>query len=165
MLLSGPLSYPETEEKEIGRRPYSKKLAAVIDEEARFLVARAYKKTEALLLENKDKLVKVSIAKRKGFFSWILLVRNARPACLAQVAEALLTREVLNYQDMEELIGPPRYPKKRLVEPIQFELELQQQGRADQEQGRADHEHDQSNQEPKGENRSPDRGIGRFTFV
>ncbi|CAG0895619.1 unnamed protein product [Darwinula stevensoni] len=126
----GPLSYPETEEKGVGRRPYSKKLAAVIDEEARFLVARAYKKTEAILLENKEKLEKVCIAKK--------------------VAEALLTREVLNYQDMEELIGPPSYPKKRLVESVQFELELQEQGQADQE--------------PKRESRSPDRG-GDSSFL
>ena len=55
----GLISFPEEEIKERGRKPYSKKLAALIDEEARKLVVRAYKKTEEVLTENKDKLERV----------------------------------------------------------------------------------------------------------
>lgn len=38
-----------------------------------------------------------------------------------QLAEALLERETLTYDDVEKLIGPPLYGKKRLVEPAEFE--------------------------------------------
>lgn len=38
-----------------------------------------------------------------------------------QLAEALLKRETLSYDDVEKLIGPPPYGKKRLVEPAEFE--------------------------------------------
>ena len=52
----GLVSFPEEETREIGRRPFSKRLAALIDEEARKLVAAAYQKTEQVLKENRDKL-------------------------------------------------------------------------------------------------------------
>lgn len=52
----GLVSFTEEEIKELGRRPFSKKMAAIIDEEARRLVAKAYKRTEEVLLKNKDKL-------------------------------------------------------------------------------------------------------------
>jgi len=38
-----------------------------------------------------------------------------------QLAEALLERETLTYEDVEKLIGPPPFGKKRLVEPAEFE--------------------------------------------
>lgn len=38
-----------------------------------------------------------------------------------QLAEALLERETLTYDDVEKLIGPPPFGKKRLVEPAEFE--------------------------------------------
>lgn len=52
----GLVSFTEEEIKELGRRPFSKKMAAVIDEEARRLVAKAYKHTEEVLLKHKDQL-------------------------------------------------------------------------------------------------------------
>lgn len=52
----GLISFSEEEIKEAGRKPYSKKLSALIDEEVRGLIMRAYKKTESVLTENKDKL-------------------------------------------------------------------------------------------------------------
>lgn len=58
--LVGLVSFTEDEIKELGRRPFSKKMAALIDEEARRLVAKAYKHTEEVLLKNKDKLQMVS---------------------------------------------------------------------------------------------------------
>lgn len=56
----GLVSFPEEETKEIGRRPYSKRLAALMDEEAHKLVTAAYLKTEEVLKENKEKLELVS---------------------------------------------------------------------------------------------------------
>lgn len=93
----GPLSFPSEEETAdvfAGKKPYSKALAQIIDEQARSLVAKAYKKTETVLLENMDKL--------------------------KLVAEELLKREVLNYDDVEKLIGPPKYGKKQLIEVVDF---------------------------------------------
>jgi len=40
---------------------------------------------------------------------------------LYQLAEALLEKETLTYDDVEKLIGPPPFGKKRLVEPAEFE--------------------------------------------
>ncbi|KAF2901674.1 hypothetical protein ILUMI_04517 [Ignelater luminosus] len=91
----GLVSFPEAEIKEQGRRPFSKRLAHVIDEEARRLIAKAYKHTEQVLIENKDKL--------------------------DLLAESLLKRETLNYEDVETLIGPPPFGKKKLIEPAEFE--------------------------------------------
>lgn len=65
----GLVSFPEEEIKEKGRRPFSKRLAHVIDEEARRLIAKAYKHTEQVLIQNKDKLDLVS--KLSYFFSQI----------------------------------------------------------------------------------------------
>lgn len=56
----GLLSFSDAEVEMTGRRPYSKKLAGLIDEEARRLIARAYSRTEQVLRENKDKLDLVS---------------------------------------------------------------------------------------------------------
>ncbi|GFT93907.1 paraplegin [Nephila pilipes] len=93
----GPLSFPTDEEINsnfIGKKPYSKRLARTIDEQARFLIARAHKRTETILKENRDKLDKL--------------------------AEALLQKEILNYDDIVKLIGPPAHGKKVLIEAIDF---------------------------------------------
>lgn len=91
----GLLSFPEAQTNESGRRPYSKKLANLIDFEARNLIARAYKRTEELLLKNKDKL--------------------------EMLAENLLKKETLNYDDVEALLGPPPFGKKHLIDPNELE--------------------------------------------
>ncbi|GFQ94651.1 paraplegin [Trichonephila clavata] len=93
----GPLSFPTDEEINsnfIGKKPYSKRLARTIDEQARFLIARAHKRSETILKENRDKLDKL--------------------------AEALLQKEVLNYDDVVNLIGPPAHGKKVLIEAVDF---------------------------------------------
>ncbi|KAG8197552.1 hypothetical protein JTE90_007288 [Oedothorax gibbosus] len=93
----GPLSFPTDEETEsnfVGKKPYSKRLANIFDEQARNLVARAYKRTETVILENRDKL--------------------------NLMAEELLKREVLNYNDVQKLIGPPTHGKKSFIETIDF---------------------------------------------
>ncbi|XP_077502737.1 SPG7 matrix AAA peptidase subunit, paraplegin isoform X3 [Amblyomma americanum] len=88
----GPLSFPAEEEGQIvvGRKPYSRRLANTIDEQARLVVVRAYKETERVLQQNSDKL--------------------------KLLAGELLKREVLNYADIEALIGPPPFGKKQLIE-------------------------------------------------
>lgn len=57
----GLISFPEQETKEMGKRPYSKKLANLIDLEARNVIGAAYKKTEQVLQEHKEKLEIVSL--------------------------------------------------------------------------------------------------------
>ena len=52
----GPLSFDQGP----GRKPYSRKLGALMDAEARTLVARAYRHTETVLRDNMDKLQLVS---------------------------------------------------------------------------------------------------------
>ncbi|XP_025835008.1 paraplegin-like [Agrilus planipennis] len=91
----GLVSFSEQEMKERGKKPFSKKMAALIDQEARRLIADAYKRTEEVLLKNKDKL--------------------------ELIAENLLKKETLNYEDVEKLIGPPPYGKKKLIEQAEFE--------------------------------------------
>nr|XP_050050055.1 paraplegin-like isoform X1 [Dermacentor andersoni] len=88
----GPLSFPAEDESQtmVGKKPYSRRLANTIDEQARLVVAKAYKETEKILKENSDKL--------------------------KLLAKELLKREVLNYADIEALIGPPPFGKKQLIE-------------------------------------------------
>lgn len=52
----GLISFSEQELKDLGRRPFSKRLATRMDEEARKLIFQAYKNTENVLTEHKDKL-------------------------------------------------------------------------------------------------------------
>ncbi|XP_059149697.1 paraplegin-like isoform X2 [Physella acuta] len=90
----GHLSFPSDQENS-GQKPYSQKLAHTIDEEARLLIARAFLKTQAVLKENKEKL--------------------------HLLATALIEKEVLNYEDIEKLIGPPYFGKKNLIEPQKWD--------------------------------------------
>ena len=74
-----------------GPKPYSKKLAATMDIEARNLINDAYQRTEQCLTEHKDKL--------------------------EALAQLLLQKETLNYTDVEALIGPPPFGEKHQVLP------------------------------------------------
>ena len=94
----GLLSFEQNEGQKQG---YSKKLQATMDQEARQLIAQAYQITENVLLEHKDALEKM--------------------------AQALLEKETLNYDEVEKLIGPPPHCKKYLVSPVDFEQSLNQQ--------------------------------------
>lgn len=63
----GPMCIPENEEDSMSsEKPYSRMLGNIIDVEVRNLVASAYKKTEEILTENRDKLTKVENP-RKAF--------------------------------------------------------------------------------------------------
>ncbi|XP_055378679.1 paraplegin [Condylostylus longicornis] len=80
-------------------KPYSKALENLIDIEARKLITAAYQKAENILIQNKDKLEKL--------------------------AEALLAKETLNYDEVVSLIGPPPYDSaKRQIDPVEFEDSL-----------------------------------------
>ena len=72
-----------------------------MDRESRLLISKAYQLTEQILRENSDKL--------------------------SIMAEALLERETLNYDDVEKLLGPPPHGKKHLVSPVDYENELKRQ--------------------------------------
>ncbi|XP_054289430.1 paraplegin-like [Macrosteles quadrilineatus] len=80
-------------------KPYSKRMAAMFDDEARKIVAKAYKHTETVLKENKDKL--------------------------ELLAETLLKKETLNYPEVEELIGAPPHGVKNLMDPADYEASIQ----------------------------------------
>merc|ERR1712234_90218 len=85
----------------MGKKPYSKWLQNTMDLEAKKLIAQAYKRTEEVLQGNQDKL--------------------------EILAEKLLEVETLNYSDVEALLGPPRYGKKHLISPADYEQSLKQQ--------------------------------------
>ncbi|XP_028257823.1 paraplegin [Parambassis ranga] len=105
----GQVSFPDTEEQGvIGRRPFSQSLQQQMDHEAKMLIARAYRHTEKLLLDNRDKLI--------------------------LLANALLEREVVNYDDIEALLGPPPHgPKKMIVPQSWVEAEKDKQDTGDDE--------------------------------
>ncbi|XP_012578302.1 PREDICTED: paraplegin [Condylura cristata] len=89
----GPVSFPDAQEglAGIGRRPFSQGLQQMMDHEARLLVATAYRHTEQVLRDNLGKL--------------------------QALAHALLEKEVINYEDIEALIGPPPHGPKKMITP------------------------------------------------
>ncbi|CRK90142.1 CLUMA_CG003858, isoform A [Clunio marinus] len=95
----GLISFPEEREDSMGEKPYSKHLQNMIDEEARRMINDVYNKTEQVLKDNRDKLEKL--------------------------AETLLLKETLNYDEVVELIGPPLHEAaKKKIEPVEFEHSL-----------------------------------------
>uniref|UniRef100_A0A673L670 Paraplegin-like n=1 Tax=Sinocyclocheilus rhinocerous TaxID=307959 RepID=A0A673L670_9TELE len=88
----GQVSFPDSEDQGgIGRRPFSQGLQQQMDHEATMLIAQAYRHTEKLLLDNRDKLI--------------------------LLANTLLEREVVNYDDIEALLGPPPFGPKKMIAP------------------------------------------------
>ncbi|XP_055627059.1 paraplegin [Toxorhynchites rutilus septentrionalis] len=96
----GPISFSEeSESNPYAEKPYSKHLGNIIDLEARNMITEAYERTEQILRDNADKL--------------------------KTLAEALLEKETLNYDQVVALIGPPKYDDaKRKIEPVEFEDSL-----------------------------------------
>ncbi|XP_045362646.2 mitochondrial inner membrane m-AAA protease component paraplegin isoform X1 [Camelus bactrianus] len=92
----GPVSFPDAQEglTGVGRRPFSQGLQQMMDHEARLLVAEAYRHTEKVLLDNLDKL--------------------------QALASALLEKEVISYEDIEALIGPPPHGPKKMIAPLRW---------------------------------------------
>ncbi|XP_032226471.2 paraplegin isoform X2 [Nematostella vectensis] len=83
----GNISFPVKKSQEFGKKPYSDHLSHLIDEEVRLLISRAFDATDNILTKHSDKL-KV-------------------------LAEELIKKEVLNYDDISSLIGPCPYGDKR----------------------------------------------------
>ena len=81
-----------------------------MDQEAGQLIAQAYHTTENVLLEHKDALEKM--------------------------AQALLEKETLNYDDVEKLIGPPPHGKKHLVSLVCFKQSMNQQSKMGSKQAK-----------------------------
>ncbi|XP_010542637.1 PREDICTED: ATP-dependent zinc metalloprotease FTSH 10, mitochondrial-like [Tarenaya hassleriana] len=75
----GLLSFPPREEGFDFSKPYSNKTGAMIDEEVREWVSKAYERTVELIMEHKEQV--------------------------AQVAELLLEREVLHQDDLVKVLG------------------------------------------------------------
>ncbi|XP_022092064.1 paraplegin-like [Acanthaster planci] len=92
----GQVSFPDGKSSELGTRPYSQMLQGIIDEEARKLVTNAYRRTETLLSDNMDKLRLLSTE--------------------------LLKTEVLNYVDVEALLGPPPFGPKKQINLDEFDV-------------------------------------------
>ncbi|XP_014677716.1 PREDICTED: paraplegin-like [Priapulus caudatus] len=86
----GLLSFPaEDTNSAVGKKPFSKQLSNIIDHEAHAIVARAFLHTEAIIRANRHKL--------------------------QLIADSLMKREVINYDDMVDLIGPPPFGHKRKI--------------------------------------------------
>ncbi|XP_076205018.1 mitochondrial inner membrane m-AAA protease component paraplegin isoform X2 [Aptenodytes patagonicus] len=120
----GQLSFPDLESAAgIGRRPFSQGLQQMMDHEAKVLVAQAYRRTEKLLLENRDKLRTLS--------------------------NALLEKEVINYDDIEALIGPPPYGPKKMIAPQSWlQAERDKQDTRDEEMPQQPPNHEEE-EEPR----------------
>ncbi|KAM5134739.1 mitochondrial inner membrane m-AAA protease component paraplegin isoform 1-T1 [Callospermophilus lateralis] len=106
----GPVSFPEAQEgfMGIGRRPFSQGLQQMMDHEAKLLVTKAYRHTEKVLLDNLDKL--------------------------QALANALLEKEVINYEDIEALIGPPPHGPKKMIPPQRWiDAQREQQASGEEE--------------------------------
>uniref|UniRef100_A0A663MXG9 SPG7 matrix AAA peptidase subunit, paraplegin n=1 Tax=Athene cunicularia TaxID=194338 RepID=A0A663MXG9_ATHCN len=120
----GQVSFPDLESAAgIGRRPFSQGLQQMMDHEAKVLVAQAYRRTEKLLLENRDKLQTLS--------------------------HALLEKEVINYDDIEALIGPPPYGPKKMIAPQSWlQAERDKQDTRDEEMPQQPPNHEEE-EEPR----------------
>ncbi|KAJ7351145.1 Paraplegin [Desmophyllum pertusum] len=84
----GNVSFPVRKPTEPTKKFYSDKLAKLMDEEVRILIGKAFQATDTILEENLDKL--------------------------KALAEELLTKEVLNYDDVVAILGPCPFGDKRV---------------------------------------------------
>ncbi|RWV84788.1 hypothetical protein GW17_00053473 [Ensete ventricosum] len=75
----GLLSFPQRDDTLEMTKPYSSKTGAIIDQEVRDWVSKAYERTVALITEHKDQVV--------------------------QIAELLLEKEVLHQEDLVRVLG------------------------------------------------------------
>ncbi|RRT69375.1 hypothetical protein B296_00034141 [Ensete ventricosum] len=75
----GLLSFPQRDDTLEMTKPYSSKTGAIIDQEVREWVSKAYERTIALITEHKDQVV--------------------------QIAELLLEKEVLHQEDLVRVLG------------------------------------------------------------
>ncbi len=84
----GNISFYDPQQEGMFTKPYSEETGKLIDEEVRLLVERAYKRTIELLTERKAEVEKIALA--------------------------LLDKEVLHKQDVEDLIGKRPFVEKKV---------------------------------------------------
>jgi cell division protease FtsH len=84
----GNISFYDPQQENTFTKPYSEETGKLIDDEVRKLVDDAYQRTLALLTERKEEVEKIALA--------------------------LLNREVLHQQDVEDLIGKRPYGEKKI---------------------------------------------------
>jgi cell division protease FtsH len=84
----GNVSFYDPQQEATFTKPYSEETGKIIDQEVRDLVDKAYQRTRALLTERREEVEKIALA--------------------------LLEREVLHQQDVEDLIGKRPYEEKKI---------------------------------------------------
>ncbi|MEY3945999.1 MAG: hypothetical protein RJB03_705 [Bacteroidota bacterium] len=84
----GNISFYDPQQENTFTKPYSEETGKLIDDEVRKLVDDAYQRTLALLTDRKEEVEKIALA--------------------------LLNREVLHQQDVEDLIGKRPYGEKKI---------------------------------------------------
>ena len=85
----GNISFYDPQQDQVFTKPYSEETGKIIDEEVRKLVDQAYQRTIDLLTEKKAEVEKIALA--------------------------LLDREVLHQQDVEDLIGKRPFNEKKIL--------------------------------------------------
>lgn len=85
----GNISFYDPQQDQVFTKPYSEETGKLIDEEVRKLVDQAYHRTIQLLTEKKAEVEKIALA--------------------------LLDREVLHQQDVEDLIGKRPFSEKKIL--------------------------------------------------
>jgi len=85
----GNISFYDPQQDQVFTKPYSEETGKIIDEEVRKLVDQAYQRTIDLLTEKKAEVEKIALA--------------------------LLDREVLHQQDVEDLIGKRPFSEKKIL--------------------------------------------------
>lgn len=84
----GNISFPRDDPRDGSTgKPYSRRLANVMDQRASIMVRKAFERTQDLISSNRDKL--------------------------NLLAETLIAKEVINSSDIEKLIGPRPYEKQQ----------------------------------------------------
>ncbi|MCU0380049.1 MAG: ATP-dependent zinc metalloprotease FtsH [Chitinophagaceae bacterium] len=84
----GKLSFYDPQQENMFTKPYSEETGKLIDDEVRKLVDTAYLRTKNLLMEKREKVEKLALA--------------------------LLDREVLHQQDVEDLLGKRPFEEKKI---------------------------------------------------
>ena len=97
----GNVSFYDPQQESTFTKPYSEETGKLIDNEVRSLVEQAYKRTLHLLSEKKNEVEKIALA--------------------------LLDREVLHQQDVEDLIGKRPYGEKKIFadDPVEVITEVE----------------------------------------
>lgn len=96
----GLLSFPQREDGFEMSKPYSNKTGAIIDEEVREWVTKAYKRTVELIEEHKEQV--------------------------AKIAELLLEKEVLHQDDLVRVLGERAFKPAELTNYDRFKQGFQE---------------------------------------